>query len=387
MTKQYKPEDIKKLAPAFAFLSTANPGSLGSIEKAAGYAVPILQSGLEIDPMQSLLLGTALTRAGATSTKSGTWLREMALRAMPGTSLMSKIAFHKHEEALRALGLVDDKDNPTWFTNGKPDIMKMLQIAHEHAAGIPLEKRAAYERQLFGAQGAGAFALLADNAVYDQVKRLGADMNSPEFKARYGGFMQAYNNDVTAQAARTGLQEFNVVMQDIGAHVLPAVNQGLRDLKSLLEALRGALPSSNGWSGATVGARVGEGALIGAGVGAFMGGVGALPGAGIGALTGGVFGVAEQYMAQSAADVAKMAAEAKERANAQQDIFGGAGRAAGTLYGPPKIEVKPLPPPPITFSLNIDGNTLAKSIIDKIGELYRYDTNSPAPDGSQIYGP
>ena len=90
MTKQYSPEAIKKLAPAFAFLSTANPGSLSSIERAAGYAVPLLQSGLEIDPMQSLLLGTALTRAGATSTKSGTWLREMALRAMPGTSLMSK---------------------------------------------------------------------------------------------------------------------------------------------------------------------------------------------------------------------------------------------------------------------------------------------------------
>jgi PAS domain-containing protein len=40
MTKQYDPEQIKKLAPAFAFLSTANPGSLSSIERAAGYARP-----------------------------------------------------------------------------------------------------------------------------------------------------------------------------------------------------------------------------------------------------------------------------------------------------------------------------------------------------------
>src|SRR6202012_5023033 len=129
MTKQYPPEDIKKLAPAFAFLSTANPGSLSSIERAAGYAVPLLQSGLEIDPMQSLLPGTALTRAGATSTKSGTWLREMAVRALPGTSMMSKMAFKKHEEALKALGLVDASDKPTWFTDGKPDLFKMLDIA------------------------------------------------------------------------------------------------------------------------------------------------------------------------------------------------------------------------------------------------------------------
>lgn len=84
-----------------------NPSSLSSIERAAGYAVPLLRSGLEIDPMDSLLLGTALTRSGATSTKSGTWLREMALRAMPGTSMMSKLAFRKHEEALTAFGLVD----------------------------------------------------------------------------------------------------------------------------------------------------------------------------------------------------------------------------------------------------------------------------------------
>jgi hypothetical protein len=99
MTKEYSPEAIKKLAPAFAFLSTANPARLASIERSAGYAVPLLQSGLEIDPLESLLLGTALTRAGATNTKSGTWLREMALRAMPGTSLQSKQAFKKHEAA------------------------------------------------------------------------------------------------------------------------------------------------------------------------------------------------------------------------------------------------------------------------------------------------
>jgi hypothetical protein len=32
----------------------------------------------------------------------------MALRAMPGTSMMSKMAFKKHEEALKEVGLVDD---------------------------------------------------------------------------------------------------------------------------------------------------------------------------------------------------------------------------------------------------------------------------------------
>ena len=50
MTKSYDQDAIKKLAPAFAFLSTINPSSLGSMERAAGYAVPVLQSGLELIP-------------------------------------------------------------------------------------------------------------------------------------------------------------------------------------------------------------------------------------------------------------------------------------------------------------------------------------------------
>jgi hypothetical protein len=204
--------------------------------------VPLLESGLEIDPMQSLLLGTALTRAGATSTKSETWLREMALRAMPGTSMMSRIAFKKHEEALKAVGLVDDNDKPTWFTNGKPDLLKTLDVAGGNAAKIPVEKRAAIERGLFGAQGGGGFALLAEPAVREQILALQKEMNSPEFKNRYAGFMQNYNNEVTSQSARTALQEFNVTMMDIGQHVLPVINFALRDFKGALEAVRSVLP-------------------------------------------------------------------------------------------------------------------------------------------------
>jgi len=116
MTKQYSPEAIKKLAPAFAFSVDGKSGFAGLNRARGGLCrAATLQSGLEIDPMQTLLLGTALTRAGATNTKSGTWLREMAIRAMPGTSLMSQMMYKKHEGALKELGLSDAKGKPTWF--------------------------------------------------------------------------------------------------------------------------------------------------------------------------------------------------------------------------------------------------------------------------------
>ena len=60
----------------------------------------------------------------------------MAIRAMPGTSLMSCMAYQRHQEGLKALGLVDEKGQPTWFTDGKPDIMKMMDIAGTKAQGI-----------------------------------------------------------------------------------------------------------------------------------------------------------------------------------------------------------------------------------------------------------
>jgi hypothetical protein len=371
MTKQYSPEAIKKLAPAFAFLSTANPSSLSSMERAASYAVPILQSSLEIDPIQSLLLGTALTRAGATNSKSGTWLRNMALNAMPGTSMMSKMMFKKHEAALRPLGLIDDHNKPTWFTDGKPDLLKMLDIAGTHAANIPLEKRAAIEMGLFGKQGGGGFAMLANPAVREQVLSLRKTMDSPEFKNRYGGFVEAYKQGSTVQSARTGMAEFNITMQDLGKITLPAVNNALGNFKTILEGLRNLIPGGDKGAGAVVGghAIVGlvGGAVAGATYGAFGGPFGAGVGALIGGVGGGVEGVAEQYIKSHAEQLDKI------------------GLNRGGSYSSPGKTGKPaekiVVTPPINLSLNIDGNTLGRVMSGIFQSQYTFGTGAAAADG------
>ena len=237
MTKEYSPEDIKKLAPAFAFLSASNPSSLGSMEKAASYAVPILQSGLEIDPLQSLLLGTVMTRAGATNTKSGTWLRNMVVGSMPGSTIVGDPK--KHHEALAALGLIDGDNKPTWFdSNGKPNVLKMLDVAGEHAANIPLTERAAIEKQAFGVQGAGAFALLADPAVKAQIKALRKEMESEEFNNRYSGFMKEYSEGSPVQKFRETWQDLKNVLMDIGNIVIPPLVVGLKGLDEVLKIIK-----------------------------------------------------------------------------------------------------------------------------------------------------
>ncbi|WP_315792231.1 MULTISPECIES: hypothetical protein [unclassified Bradyrhizobium] len=367
MTKQYSPEEIKKLAPAFAFLSTANPGSLGSIEKAAGYAVPILQSSMGIDPIQALLFGTALTRAGATSTKSGTWLREMAIRAMPGTAIFEseKKAEH-HDELLKRLGLLDDKEKPTWFTDGKPDLFKLLHLAGTNLDKIPLSERAGVERKLFGAQGSGGLALLTDPAVRQQVEALYGEMNSPGFKNRYAGFLENYNSQVTAQNARNTLQDFNVTMMDIGQHVLPTVNAALKDFRDILDKIRSLLPApSNGES--TVGKRAIEGALAGATTGAVVGAFGGPIGAVGGAAAGGVLGTAAGFM--------------ETYGNGVGIDKGGSFTSPGKTghRAEPKVIVVP-PPQPAQVTLQIDGNALASAIVDVMGNQTGFSKQAPAAD-------
>lgn len=371
MTKQYDPEAIKKLAPAFAFLSTANPSSLNSIERAAGYAVPILQSSLGVDPLQSLLLGTALTRAGATSTKSGTWLREMALRAMPGTAIFEseKKAEH-HDELLKRLGLLDKNDKPTWFTDGKPDIFKMLETAGTNLDKIPLTERAGVERKLFGAQGSGGLALLSDPAVREQVQTLRKEMDSPEFKNRYAGFVEQYEKGSTVQQARTAMQEFNVTMMDLGAHVLPPVNQALRDFKGVLEGLKSILPAPAKPEGADkwkVGTRAIEGAAAGALVGSVIPGLGTVAGGVGGGLLGGALGVLEQ-------------GDALKKGERPGDRYE---RRIEELHQKQQQQKTPI----VNLSVNLDGKAIAQAVSESQSQDAQYPTGPAAYDPSQLYGP
>lgn len=288
MTKEYSPEEIKKLAPVFGFLSSSTAATLPQIERAASYAVPILQSGLEIDPMQTLLMGIGLQRAGITNTKSGTWIRNMALNSLPGTSLMSKTGFKRHEESLHALGLIDKNDQPTWFTNGKPDLIKMLQIAGKNASGISLVKRGAYEKALFGTQGFGAFAVLSDPKVMAQLKALSGDM--PGFSTRYKTYFQDYTGASTSQQAHKSFADFQDTLIEIGNNVLPPVNVALKNFDAVLKSLQGILPKGIGkkddaW--AKVGGAAVSGAALGTGAGLLFGGIGAIPGAAIGGALGG----------------------------------------------------------------------------------------------------
>src|SRR6185312_3271152 len=129
---------------------------------------------------------------------------------------------------------------PTWFTDGKPDLEKMLAIAGPKGASLPLETRSAYEAQLFGKQGFGAFALLADPKVQQQITALGTEMNSPEFKARYANFMQDYSAASPLQKGRQTFADFQNALTDLGTTTLPIATAALKGFDDIFKAIANA---------------------------------------------------------------------------------------------------------------------------------------------------
>ncbi len=201
MVGKYSEADVTKLAAAFSALSVSNPMTLAQQERAFSYSVPVLQAGMDIDAIDTMAASTALARAGITSTKAGTWVREMMKGAMPGTSFETKTRFKKHEAALRELGLVDKNHKPTWFVDGKPSEMKFLEKVAEALPKIPVERRMAVLGGLAGTQGAGALAVLAEPVVQEQLKKIAADVKDPQSVARIQNFLGEYNRDSSLQNA------------------------------------------------------------------------------------------------------------------------------------------------------------------------------------------
>jgi hypothetical protein len=217
MVGAYTDKEIDALLPKFAFLSIANPQSLNSLERSFSYSVPLLQSGMDVDPFGTMVLGTALSTAGVTNTKSGTWVREMVRRSMPTGK-------DEHDSALKRLGLLDDQGKPTWYVNGKPDPMRLLEIAGPKAADIPTTDRVGVEHEVFGTQGSGAFSVLSNPKVLARARELRKGMEGSQ--DQYDMALEQYRG-TTKQEARSVVQRVNVELIELGRTLLPAANAAL----------------------------------------------------------------------------------------------------------------------------------------------------------------
>lgn len=298
MAQEYGIEDIKGMAPLLAFLSTTNPATMPQMVRAASYAMPTLHSALAMDPADVLYQTNAIARAGATNTKSGTWVRAAFERSLPpDPRVVGAKEYERRIFAMREVGLVDSKGKSTVLdrTGKTLDIDKLLSLVDQKTKDLPIEERNAFMKKVFGEQGERGMFLMMSPAVRAQTAELKKEF--PEFKSRYETFFEDYSRESPVQKARETWQDLTNVLADIGQFTLPPVLTGLRGLDEIFKSIAGAFPKQGSFGGVPVpgslGAALGRGMAEGAIAGGTIGGVAGIwtgPGVVATAGTGALFG-------------------------------------------------------------------------------------------------
>lgn len=165
MAGAYSAKDIAHILPALISTSMATNASMQQIENAAGYAVPILRTSLGIDPAKVFTAIAIFQRAGIKNSKSGTWLADLFMNAVPGNFGAGLFKDTKQTRALKKLGLLRGHTLTYLDQDGKLDPIKMLSILETNLQKLSPTERATYLKQGFGAQGARAAAILSDPKV------------------------------------------------------------------------------------------------------------------------------------------------------------------------------------------------------------------------------
>ena len=239
----YSDEDMLKGAKEFQFSTMSTPVPLGQFKGALGYTMSELHGGLGMDTKTAMELTALAQSAGVTNTKSGTWTRQLFVESEPSTDVLGPLTKTQaqHNEALKMLGLVGTDGKQNWHVigqDGKEDWTKssqmMFQAIHDGLEKLPSEQRADVLHRAFGTQGSNAATLYSQQNIIDQL----GIIDEKEKRFQGGDLSLAeYSQGSTIQQSRIAMQEFQVLMADLGTKLLPAVNAVLKEVSGDLRAL------------------------------------------------------------------------------------------------------------------------------------------------------
>lgn len=222
---KYDPKSINKFANKIAYLSTVTPVSLRQFATATSYSLPLIQSGVKINPDELLLTQAAMQRSGIMNTKSGTWVRQAIIKLLLGTATMSKTSAKAQATGLRALGLVDAHGKSTVYdAQGNlrlANIAVQINKARQHMTTPQLLLA---EKQAFGTQGMAGISQIVSPALQSQMPMLKQAMakmpNAPQF------FKDMFQ-DSPAQKARKTLADLSNVLVDLAKVAIPTLSKAV----------------------------------------------------------------------------------------------------------------------------------------------------------------
>ncbi len=241
----FTPEEMMKGAKEFQFTTMATPVGLEQFKNALSYTMTPLHGGLGMDTGTIMLMTSLMQSAGISNSKAGTWTRSLFTQSEPSTDVLGPLTKTQvqHNEALKMLGIVGGDGKQNWHVNGadgkidwNSSVIKMFTELHDGMQKIPEGERNDVLHRAFGTQGAGAATLFSQANIIDQLAIL---------KTKMGAFtggdvsLAEYSKGSTLQQSRIAMQEFQVLMADLGTTILPSVNSVLREFSEKLHNIPG----------------------------------------------------------------------------------------------------------------------------------------------------
>lgn len=223
----YTPQAAQPLFESMMQASLTTHASLGQIARAASYALPSLHAA-GANSSDVLMLLATMMQAGILNTKSGTWLNDMALNALPNT-LGSGLFKNKNQNAaLEALGLyTNGKSN--FYKNGNLDLMQMVAILAADRLKMGPEQFNAASRQALGLQGMRAASLFSEPQVVENLNTLAGLTSAAQSPFNVAQAVQTFST--VAKADQT-IANANMTLMNATSTFSGPVNAALSGMSS-----------------------------------------------------------------------------------------------------------------------------------------------------------
>lgn len=239
--QKYTPEQITAYANMLTKASFVVPGSLSEIGNALKYSQGIGKQVMGVDDESMILTSALLNQMGIKGSRGGTNLIAAMTRTIPGI-FGSGLLRGKSNEALRAMGMVDDKGHSKVFTNGKFDVFKWLGMLSEYTTREMGSNPEAIARQhimtnmqhAFGAQGGRVASLLANPQAIELLGLIGKRF------ASVGGvesIQEKFADESVSQQWMNAKTNFQSAMVELGMTLLPTATAALKKLNANLQLL------------------------------------------------------------------------------------------------------------------------------------------------------
>lgn len=245
--QHYDAESLAKYLDLLTKVSLVVPGNLSEVGHALKYSQGLSKTALGMDDTNSVMLVALLNRLGFAGSRGGTNLIAAMSRSIPGI-FGSGLLKGKSAEALKDMGMVDEKGQSKALVDGKFDAMTWMKLLadfvhKEFQTKAPDAARQNIMKDFqhgFGTQGGRVVSLLSSPQALEQLSQL-----SEKFAKMPGvvSMQEKFKSQSVEQQFFNAKTNLTSLFTELGYTLLPAASKGLvafnNSITKLIDLVRG----------------------------------------------------------------------------------------------------------------------------------------------------